>query len=192
MGTSNRDIALTVIANGESAHFASVKGVGNIIWDTRLGIFSEEVPRACEALAFIAGTDWEHCVEVLDGPLQNAVYGSITINFDSRTVIDANGYGPSDRMFFEWLVQSVHDAANGSDGLIPKSSLLAHFASGRIQLLAGLEPYGEVLRFENLGVATNALAGLKDAAWEVDRKFISFARILMPEGWTLDSCKQDN
>lgn len=99
MGASNRDIALTVIAKGEHAYYSSVKGIGSIIWDTRTGIFSEEIPKAGEVFAFVKGTEWEDCLECLDKPLLDPVYGSITIDFDNKTVTDANGYGPSNRIF---------------------------------------------------------------------------------------------
>lgn len=185
MSASNEDISLTIIANGERAFYSGVKGVGNLIFDTRLGMFSGHIPKPSRALDFIAGTDWEYCVEALGEPIQNPVYGSVTIDFDKKIVTDENGYGPSDRIFFAWLVESVRDAIKGSDGLIPRESLLEHFRFGRIQLLAGLTPYGNPLQFDSLESANKSLAKLKEAVWESERKSISFACISMPEGWAI-------
>jgi hypothetical protein len=79
MGASNTDIALAIVSKGERAHFSAIKGVGHLIWDTRLGIFSDSKPDAASALGFIVGSDWEDCVETLDSPLKHPTYGSVTI-----------------------------------------------------------------------------------------------------------------
>lgn len=184
MSASNQDIALTIISDGKSAYFSSVKGIGNIIWDARLGIFNNQDPIARKALKFIKGGAWEECVDQLKSPLANPVYGTIEINFDTKKIQDDNGYSESTCMLFEWLLRSVHDVINRKEGLIPKESLLDHFRSGRIQLYAGNNAYGEPLKFSDLASAYTSLCTIKEVAWEEDRKHIGFARLILPSNWT--------
>jgi len=185
MGVSREDISLTIIANNEHVYYSSVKGVGNLIWDIRLGIFSNTPPKADTALEFIVGTDWEDCTVKLDQPLTDPVYGSFTIDFDRKVVVDANGWGPSNRIFFDWLERSVVEALAGAEGLVPGPSLLDHFKHGRIQIEAGTVPYGDKLRFGSLEEARDALAAMKIGAWDANRKMLSFARISLPDRWQI-------
>lgn len=119
MGASNNDIALTIVSNGETAHYSSVKGVGNIIWDIRFGIFNHPIRDAFTALDFTQGTDWEQCIQRLQVPLANPIYGTTNINFDLKTITDNNGFSDSRVIFFEWLLNSIIDARKNGDGIFP-------------------------------------------------------------------------
>lgn len=107
MGASAKDICLCIVANGESAFYSSVKGIGHIIWDIRLGLFSDAIPDAKHALDFIVGSDWEWCTYALSEPLSDPVYGNVTIDFDKKIITDDNGWGLSTRMLYEWLELSL-------------------------------------------------------------------------------------
>lgn len=187
MSASSKDIALTIISNGERAYYSSVKNAGNLIWDIRLGVFSGSCPKADQALQFLRGTDWEDCTETLRKPLVDPVYGSVTIDFDQKIVTDANGWGSSDRIFFSWLTQSISAAMYGACGLVPEASLLEHFAQRRIQLEVGPKhtAYGDPLSFDSLVEAKEKLQQVEDLVWNEHHCTLSFARIALPTGWKL-------
>lgn len=136
MSASNEDINLTIISNGQTAYYSSVKGIGHILWDIRFGLFSEEKPNPFTVLKFTKNTDWEDCIEVLDRPLDNPVYGIITVDFDNKVIIDSNGYGLFNQMFIQWFAQSVLKPSS-KGVMIPKKSLDEHLKNGRLSIYGG-------------------------------------------------------
>jgi hypothetical protein len=179
MGASNSDIGLTVISNGEVAHYASVKGCGNLIWDMRLGLYGEVKPDPHAVLDFVAGSNWEDCVEKLSGPLHSPIYGTITLDFDLRRVVDDNGYDSSDKMKAEWLLRSIRAAMTGdSEAMCPSESLLDHLKHQRIRLVPLWAEKGDeaIVVFDGLEAAAGQIEPLR---WD------HFSRIDMPTGWVI-------
>jgi len=185
MGVSIDDIALTIVANDERAYYSAVKGIGHLIWDMRLGVFSDTRPDAKHALDFLEGSNWEDCTRALNEPLADPVYGNVTVDFDKKIILDANVWGLSTRMFFDWLESSVVCGIDGRDeGLIPVASLIEHFKCSRIQIESGpcAEPFSERLCFSNLNEALDSLRTTKIAAMRASRP-LAWAHIDLPHGW---------
>lgn len=106
------------------------------------------------------------------------------IDFDQKAIIDNNGWGPSTRVLYDWLEESVEDATEGQEGLVPSASLIEHFRVGRIRLQAMPNPPGDCLRFDNLDTALTQLKRLKEDTFDA-RRPLSFAHIELPETWKL-------
>lgn len=189
MGVSNHDIALAIVANGQTAHYASLKGIGHIIWDLRTGIFAGKVPNADTLLHWVDETAWGEYTDRLQEPLKDPVYGRVTIDFDQKTVIDQNGWGDSTQMFFDWLIDSADAAVNGFDDepLIPAESLLDHFQCGRI----AVELDNRTLTEISAGTLKDGLKKLKALAYvdeSADRlRLAVWGHLKLPTGWTHQS-----
>lgn len=178
MGASSRDINLIVIAHGRAAYYSSVKGCGQLIWDLRFGLFSAETPDPDHVLDFTQDSEeWGHCIDVLEAPLEAPVYGSTTIDFDRKTLVEDNGYIESNRMNAQWLLASIRQAIVDEPGeMIPPASLRAHLSAGRISLTPA-----------HPGVTARDLpAGLEAAAAVVEAHQCDyFAKLALPVGWSL-------
>ncbi|WP_454727898.1 MULTISPECIES: hypothetical protein [Cupriavidus] len=178
MGASARDINLIVVAHGRTAYYGSVKGCGHLIWDLRFGLYALDKPDPHRVLDFAMDSDeWRHCLDALDAPLQSPIYGSTTIDFDAKAIVEDNGYGNADRMLAQWLLAAIEAAiADVPDALIPPDALRAHLSAGRIHL----DPAHPGVNARALPTDLPAAAALVRA-----HQYDYVARLALPAGWTL-------
>jgi hypothetical protein len=184
MNSTHSDIALTITSNGRVSHYAGIKDVGNLIWDLRSGIFDSTKPGAANLFSYAQSTGWLWYI----GPIESGVppsaptYGTISIDFDSRRLVDANDRGASNVIFISMLERCIVTALAGDDDWIPRESLRAHLAAGRIELVDGdgndQSVPGKVLAAKCLEDALGELRALPRTARA------GFARLRLPTDWT--------
>jgi hypothetical protein len=140
MGASIDDISITIISNGETAYYSSYKGIGNILWEVDFGLYSNKKPNAFKIFDFAKNTSWKDGIRVLDKPLEDPSYGILTVNFDTKTIIDDNGYGPWDGMFLQWFVNAIFKYANrevkgyGDKAILTKKTVIEHLKNGNLYI----------------------------------------------------------
>jgi len=196
MGASVGDIAITIISNGETAYYSSYKGIGNILWNCEFGLYSDKKPNAFKIFDFAKKTSWEDGIEALDEPLTEPVYGTLTVNFDTKTIIDSNGYGPWDGMFLQWFVSAIFKHANrevkgyGDKPMLTKKTVAEHLKNGNFYI-------GDFLRKDSKLILPNNIDDtydlLIDLGYEsvystpvtvIERRY-SWGQIKAPQGWTI-------
>lgn len=180
MGASSKDINLIVISGGRKAYYSSVKGCGVLIWDLRFGLFHEISPDPNTVLDFALDSEnWGHCLEPRDEPLAKPVYGSVTVDFDLKRVTDDNGYGPSNRIFAEWLYAAILEVISGEPGdLIASESMRAHLEAGTVRLTPSHD--------RDQVPALSLPRDLVEAAEFVKaRQYDYFAQLVLPHGWSI-------
>lgn len=85
-------INLTIVAGGRRAFYRGIKGLWSVIWDLRMGLYREDLPDPDRALDWVSDSSWCGFVEPVPKPLSRTIYGSTTIDFDRKLIVDDNGY----------------------------------------------------------------------------------------------------
>lgn len=125
---------------------------------------------------------------MLAEPLADPIYGSVTIDFDKRKVIDKNGYGPLDRMAISWLIHSMRSAARGNqDEMIPLKSLRDHLASRRLSVSNLAHSLFEVLSvYPDFEVGCSHLESVVESSHgRTINDVVAYAILTLPGDWLL-------
>lgn len=78
MSASLEDVNLIVISQGRAQYWAGMKSCGNVLLDIRFGLYGGQAPD----LSWIDGTPWEEMLEPLEKPMEDPVYGELTVYGD--------------------------------------------------------------------------------------------------------------
>jgi hypothetical protein len=99
------DSNLIVISNGEIGYYVSHKGVGNIIFELDLGIFTGVKPNVKTIFDKVWINQTNKQEKVLSS--EDAVYGYLLINYDTKTIVSASGYSIPNVFLPQWILQSL-------------------------------------------------------------------------------------
>lgn len=94
MSCSLDDVNLIIVHQGQKRYWAGVKTCGHILMDERLGLWADSPE---PDLSWISKSTWGEMLEAIETPLVEPVYGSITVDFDAKHIIDRSGFG----LFFD-------------------------------------------------------------------------------------------
>jgi hypothetical protein len=176
------DVNLIIVNNGLKRYWAGVKNCGHVLMDERLGLWADNPE---PDLSWINKSSWGEMLKAIDEPLEAPIYGSITVDFDARKIIDHTGFGQFFDINLAWLALTWRYPR---DAPINKKSLRAHLKAGRVQVMEGFnlstpEFLGEALP-KTLPKALDFVEEkLKLGGW--------FARFSLPPGWTYDGEEED-
>ncbi len=179
MSSSVHDIALSIISNGKTSYYSSVKGCGNLISELDFGVYGSTNPDSSKALKWTKGTDWEDCIEKLKSPLLNPTYGTIDVDFDLRQVRYNNSYAPPNYYFFDWIYRSIEETIDGDRSYISSKSINDHVKNKRIKYYRSNDD--EPVDFSsplNLPDYLKSLQSLKDS-------YALYALIELPPSWRI-------
>jgi hypothetical protein len=202
MGASVEDIGITIISNGETAYYSSYKGIGNILWEVDFGLYSDVKPNAFKIFDFAQKTLWENGINSLDKPLEDPSYGILTVNFDTKTIIDDNGYGAWDGMFLEWFVNCIFKYANrevkgySNKPILTKKTVIEHLKNGNFYIGNRFQKPSDLILPDNINDTYDLLIGLgyKDIYSKpiaLIEKDYSWGQIKAPKGWTVITPDED-
>jgi len=185
MGVSIKDICLTVISNGETAYYSSVKGIGNLLFDTKVGLYSAKPPKASELFKRVKDENWLDCIEKLDKPLKSPIYGTIKVDFDSKKITSKKGYGVPNEIMVSFMLPTIeHTLGIGRrEGLISDQAIKNHFKNKRFKHTdSNYQVIKDIPEFETL---QDYYEFLSNSRYDI-KSLISFVSIELPKGWTLE------
>jgi len=130
---SNYDTALIVIHEGQTYIYGAPKGAAGVIWEVASGLFGGPVdPR------FIEHSPIQAVVQQLAEPPADPRYGTLILNFDTRTIDDRNGYSWAAHVLsvskFHTSLESALAGTPADPLLVSLDSIRTHAAAGRIAL----------------------------------------------------------
>ena len=138
MGSSTTDSNLIVISNGKKAYYSCHKGVGNILFELNLGVFTGEKPTAKSAFKSLSKNGWRDWIEKLDKPLSSdeACYGYLVINYDTNTIISRSGYAYPNYFNTQWILASLHSIfeKKSNENVISDKSIIYLFENGYMKM----------------------------------------------------------
>ncbi|WP_410950981.1 hypothetical protein [Pseudomonas sp. S1(2024)] len=125
-------------------------------------------------------------LEAIESPLAEPVYGSITVDFDAKHIIDRSGFGHFFDMNLSWLAMTWRFPREAP---VTKKSLRGHLRAGRVQLIEACDlrdacPTGEVFPTTLPKAQAFAEHKLDIGSW--------YARFNLPEGWTYFADAEDD
>jgi hypothetical protein len=196
MGASINDIFITIISNGETAYYSSYKGIGNIMWEVDFGLYSDKKPNAFNIFDCAKKTSWKDSIKSLDKPLENPSYGILTVNFDTRTIIDDNGYGSWDCMFLQWFINAIFKYAKreirgyGDKPILSKKTVSEQLKNGNFYIGNRFQKPTDLVLPKNINDTYDLLIDLGYTdIYSKPRVFMekdySYAQIKPPHGWTI-------
>ena len=138
MGSSRTDSNLIVISKGKKAYYSCHKGVGNILFELNLGIFTGKKPTAKSAFNALSQYSWKDWIEKLDKPLSfdEASYGYLIINFDTNTIVSRSRYSYPNSFNTQWILQSLRSIfeRKSKENVITDKSMVYLFENGYIKM----------------------------------------------------------
>ncbi|MHD0644822.1 hypothetical protein ACYPKM_04295 [Pseudomonas aeruginosa] len=135
MGASYSDVSLIVKYQGESMFFEGLKGSGNIMLDTRIGLYT---PDGVPDFSWRRRTTWGEMLHKRRSRLKDPIYGEIVIDFDTKTIKDDQGYGDSFKLNLDWVLMSW---TCPREWIISLESIRSHIQAGRVRVL--IDRYGD-------------------------------------------------
>lgn len=136
MGSSIKDSNLIIISNGEKSYYSCHKGVGQILFELGLGIFTGEKPIASEAFKKLSQS-WSG-IPKYDAPLPSseAVYGYLVINFDTKTIVSRSGYSYPNIFHIQWILKSLKSIfkEKSDENVISDESVIYMFNNGYMKI----------------------------------------------------------
>lgn len=138
MGSSKTDSNLIVISKGKKAYYSSHKGVGNILFELKLGIFTGIHPTAKSAFKGLSKYSWEDWIDRLDKPLssEEASYGYLIINFDTKTITSRSRYSYPNTFNTQWILRSLNSIfeKKSNENVISDNSVKYLFDNGYMKI----------------------------------------------------------
>lgn len=183
MSCSLDDVNLIIVHNGQKRYWAGVKTCGHVLMDERLGLWADSPE---PDLSWISKSTWGEMLEEIESPLQDPVYGSITVDFDAKQIIDRSGFGHFFDMNLSWLAMTWRFPREAP---VTKKSLRGHLRAGRVQLIDSCDlrdacPVGEVFPTTVPKAQVFVEQKLDIGCWH--------ARFKLPDGWAYTAEDDDD
>lgn len=138
MGSSVTDSNLIVISNGKKAYYSSHKGIGNILFELKLGIFTGIHPKAKSAFKGVSKYSWKDCMDKLDKPLssEEAGYGYLIIDFDTKTITSRSRYSYPNTFKTQWILSCLKSIfeKKSNQNVISDDSIKYLFENGYMKI----------------------------------------------------------
>lgn len=176
MGASINDVNLIIIHQGEKAYWSGMKSCGHVLLDLRFGLYSED-PKP--NLSWISNTPWDEMLQLLDTPLEDPCYGSLTIDFDRKMIIDDSGGSSPFVLYPQWLAMTW-DAPR--DAPVNRKSLIEHLANQRVKLGTLCRQGGD----DNMVALERKYKAAMSQVNEVRYSGGATIYFEMPAGWSLE------
>lgn len=125
---------INITSNNSSSSYGAYKIAANILLEDSFGIYTGEIPQSDKAFDFVKKSDWYGYVKSIDSPLDYTEFGTLHINFDTKTITSQNDINPF-ALPVTWLASSVEKALKSEDGYITPDSIFNHIRAGRIYSL---------------------------------------------------------
>ena len=201
MSASINDTGLSVTSYGKTAFYSGTKGFGNILIEPQFGLYDNKKPYAHTALNFISklGCSWEEHdnFQKLNTPLEHPIYGTIDVNFDTKTVIDNNGYGDINCYYPQWIEESARVALKARRDeyeftALSKKAMLEHLKNKRFEFYDINQNRENRLKISYPDDLKEFLEFI-----EINSNYSAVQRILMiwiklPEGWNFISSEEES
>jgi hypothetical protein len=179
MGASIEDVNLIIIHNGQKTYWSGMKSCGHVLLDLRFGLYLED-PKP--DLSWISNTPWDEMLQLLDAPLGEPCYGSLTIDFDRKMIIDDSGGSSPFVLYPQWLAMTWDDPR---DAPVNKKSLVEHLAKQRVKLGTLCRQGGE----DNVVALDGKYKAAISQVNEVRYSGGATIYFDMPNGWGLEGVK---
>jgi len=190
MSASITDTSFNVTSYGKTSFYSGVKGFGNIMINPEFGLYDNKKPYAHTCLNFLpkikCGWEEGENFERLDTRLDNPTYGSIDVDFDTKTITDNNGYGDINCFYSQWIQGSLkvvliprsHDC-----GVLSKRAMLEHLKHKRFEFYEMNQTRDERLQIEYPDNPEEFLKFLNAHESYNSTPRIPTVWVKLPEGW---------